>query len=287
MREGRGRTTGLSEGPESVVAKRRDPTIIAVGFRDGPLARMIRCVNEARPRMPADVEWRAQAAARNNAAWCDAVCRAHSMPGAFDADAWTNAHRTPRSYPDAVTLAPSASGEHVLDRIDTASPGCSVKDSFACLDLTGMGFRVLLEADWVYRPQSDPIAAGRLDTRWEPIRDGAGLLAWEAAWSDGQEELGLFPTELLTDHMVTFLGGRLGGRVIAGCVASSSSLVVGVSNLFILDGDLDTAWAGALAAVARHFPGRSVVGYEHGETLAAAVRQGFRPVGQLRVWVQD
>ncbi len=247
---------------------------------------MIRCVNEARPPIPTDEECRARAA-RNNAEWCDAVCRAHGLPGAFDADAWTSAHRTPRYYPDAVTLAPTASGEHVLDRIDTASPGCSVKDSFASLDLTGMGFRVLLEADWIYRPHSDPVSAGRLDIRWEPVRDGAGLLAWEAAWSDDQDELGLFPFELLTDHIVTFLGGRLGGRVVAGCVASSSSLVVGVSNLFSLDGDLDTAWAGALAAVDRRLPGRPIVGYGHGDTLAAAVRQGFRPVGRLRVWPHD
>lgn len=263
------------------------PLSIVVTFCDGPRSRMIRCVNEARPRMPTDEESRARAAARNNAEWCDAVCRAHGLPGAFDADAWTNAHRTPRYYLDAVTLAATASAEHVLDRIDTASPGCSVKDSFTRLDLTGAGFRVLLEAEWIYRPQPDPVSTGLLDIPWKPVRDGAGLMEWEAAWSDRQDELGLFPSDLLTDHMVIFLGARLGGRLIAGCVANSRSLVVGVSNLFVLDGDLDTAWAGALAAIARHSPGRAVVGYEYGDTLAAALRQGFRPVGQLRVWLHD
>lgn len=237
--------------------------------------------------MPTEEEWCARAAARNNAEWCDAVCRAHGLPGAFDVDAWTNAHRTPRYYPDAVTLTTTASAEQVLDRIDTASPACSVKDSFACMDLTGAGFRVLFEAEWIHQPPPDPVSAGGARIRWSPVRNVAGLREWEAAWSGGQDEPGLFPSELLTDQTVTFLGGRLGGVIIAGCAVSSSSLVVGVSNLFVVDRDLDTAWAGALAAIAHDFPGRQIVGYENGDALAAAVRQGFTAVGRLRVWLHD
>jgi hypothetical protein len=32
------------------------------------------------------------------------------------------------------------------------------------------------------------------------------------------------------------------------------------------------------------FPDLAVVGYEHGEDLAIAVRHGFEPIGPLRVW---
>src|SRR5262249_46093326 len=116
-----------------------------------------------------------QIAARDNARWCDAVCRAHGLPCEFAADAWTGAGRTRRCYPDAVTLSATASAEHILDRIDTASPGCSVKDSFACLDLTGAAFRVLLEAEWIHRSEPDPVAAGGLDIRWAPISSAADL----------------------------------------------------------------------------------------------------------------
>jgi hypothetical protein len=228
-----------------------------------------------------------QIAVRDNAHWCDAVCRAHGLPCEFAADAWTSARRTPRYYPDAVSLSATASAEHVLDRIDMASPGCSVKDSFACLDLTGAAFRVLLEAEWIHRSPPGPTPDGRQDIRWVPISNAAELVTWEAAWGAGQEEPGLFPPTLLANDSVTFLGGWLAGRLVAGCVATSSQTAVGISNLFIRDDDLDAAWTGALEAVSHHFPGRPVVGYESGDALAAAVRHEFTPVGPLRIWLRD
>lgn len=77
----------------------------------------------------------AAAAARNNAEWCDAVCRAHGLAGEFSPQAWTSKLRTPLRYPDAVALTAAASAAEILPRVD-ASAGCSIKDSFACLDLT-------------------------------------------------------------------------------------------------------------------------------------------------------
>jgi len=244
------------------------------------------CVDDA-GRQVAARNLPVQIAACDNARWCDAVCRAHGLPGEFAADAWTSARRTPRYYPDAVTLAATASAEHILDRIDTASPGCSVKDSFACLDLTGAAFRVLREAEWIHRSESDPASDGGLNLRWATISNAADLVTWEAAWGAGQEEPGRFPPTLLASDLVTFLGGWLTGRLIAGCVATSSQTAVGISNLFILDDDLDACWTGALDAVSRRFPGRPVVGYESGDALAAAIRHGFTTVGPLRIWLRD
>ena len=63
-----------------------------------------------------------------------------------------------------------------------------------------------------------------------------------------------------------------------------SGPVVGVSNLFSVDDDLDRAWSGCLAAVGRLWPGLPVVGYEHGADLTAALRHGFTAAGALRVW---
>ncbi|MGW3950176.1 hypothetical protein ACWEKM_04205 [Streptomyces sp. NPDC004752] len=40
-----------------------------------------------------------------------------------------------------------------------------------------------------------------------------------------------------------------------------------------------------LDAVHRLFPGLPVVGYEHGQDLAVAVRHGFQPVAPLRIWL--
>jgi hypothetical protein len=90
-------------------------------------------------------------AATTNAGWCDAVCRALGLPTLWTVDAWTVAERSPGGYPDAVTLSPEAEAAAVLKRVEDG-PGCSVKDSFAVLDLKSSGFHVLFEATWIRRP---------------------------------------------------------------------------------------------------------------------------------------
>lgn len=236
--------------------------------------------------LPVDHGQYVRAAARNNAEWCDAVCRSHGVPGEFGERAWTSARRTPQYYPDAVTLTATASVSDVLARIDTVTPGCSVKDSFACLDLSAAGFEVLLEGWWIHRSAEGPVPLPPQHVRWTPVRDPGALLAWETAWCDGDVPTGLFRPELLTDRTIVVLAGYIGAQITAGAVANRSASAIGISNLFASDGDLDRAWAGGLAAIAQHFPNLPLVGYEHGEALDAAVRQGCTPTGRLRIWHQ-
>ncbi|MGW6026539.1 hypothetical protein [Streptomyces sp. NPDC055099] len=232
-------------------------------------------------------EW-AGAAARNNAEWCDAVCRAHGVPGEFGTGVWSSARRTPPLYPDAVSLTPGISAADLVARIDTESPGCSVKDSFACLDLEPLGFEVLFEAQWIHRPAGEAPAAGPATVHWAPLESADSLPAWETAWSGGEQATGLFRSELMTGN-TTFLSGTCAdGKIVAGAVASPGDAVVGISNLFATDdapGGEESAWAGCLTEAARLWPRLPVVGYESGDSLAAAVRQGFTPVGPLRVWL--
>ncbi|MEV7546220.1 hypothetical protein [Streptomyces sp. NPDC089915] len=222
-----------------------------------------------------------RAAARNNAEWCAAVCGG----GRFSASLWSSRRPTPPLYPDAVTLAPEASAAEVLAGVGTAGTGRSVKDSFASLDLGPAGFEVLFEARWIHRP-AGPAAApagGRLE--WDEVEGPGELADWEAAWGDG-EGGGTFHAGLLREGIV-FLAGRDGGRITAGAVLSSGGGVVGVSNVFAAaPADADGAWAAALDASARHWPGLPVVGYEHGGDLDAALRAGFSPIGPLRVWLR-
>ncbi|WP_449486654.1 hypothetical protein [Streptomyces avidinii] len=222
------------------------------------------------------------AAAYNNAAWCAAVSR----DGGFTAEAWTSPRRTPPYYPDAVTLTGEADAAALVAAIDTASPGASVKDSFAALDLAPAGFEVLFGAQWIHRPAGAPAAAPALE--WARVAGPAELVAWETAW-DGEESSGLFHPGLLTDHDgdVVFLTGRdADGRILAGAAANRTGEVVGVSNVFSVDGTPDDeAWAGALTLVAGLWPGLTVVGYESGDDLDTALGQGFAPLGPLRVWV--
>lgn len=226
--------------------------------------------------------------ARNNAEWCHAMCRAHGIPGVFGDRAWTSERRTPPLYPDAVTLAPDATPREVLGQVDRTAAGCSVKDSFGRLDLSADGFEVAFQARWIHRPAvlAAPVAPG--DVVWRPVRTAPDLDRWEAAWSGGDAALaGLFRPRLLSDRSVTVLAGTAdgGSRTVAGAVLIRSEYVVGLSNVFAADGDLDRAWSGCLATVARLWPGMPVVGYEHGEDLSAAARQGCVPGPELRVWL--
>jgi hypothetical protein len=75
---------------------------------------------------PADL---VRTAARNNAEWCDRVCRLHGQAGTYHDGGWTVPKRSPPLYPDAVTLDPAASVDAILAAIDT-SPGCSLKGQF-------------------------------------------------------------------------------------------------------------------------------------------------------------
>ncbi|WP_409234613.1 hypothetical protein [Streptomyces sp. PA5.6] len=230
------------------------------------------------------------AAVRNNAAWCDAVCRSHGVGGTVEGGVWASALRTPPLYPDAVTLSPTATPDDVLPRIDLSSPGASVKDSFGTLDLSAAGFEVLFEAQWIHRPAPEPApprAGG-----WEPVVGAERLLAWEAAWSGDGESEGLFRPALLDDGAV-FLAPAGTDPVTAaphpfpaGAIAYPGAGAIGVSNLFAADDDLDAAWRSCLEAADRLWPGVPVVGYEHGDDLAAALRHGFEPVGPLRVWLR-
>ncbi|CAL9546555.1 hypothetical protein SUDANB1_04340 [Streptomyces sp. enrichment culture] len=223
-----------------------------------------------------------RAAARNNAEWCAVMGRAHGVASAFEGEAWTAARRTPVYYPDAVTLEPGADPEALVARIDTVSPGASVKDSFADLDLTGAGFRVLFEAEWIHRPAGVPVTAPD-DLAWDAVRDPDALRDWALAWDDGGADL--FRPGLLDDPETFVLAGRSAdGRVAVGAVAGRSSDVVGVSNVF---GPPHVAWPLVLHAVGRLFPALPVVGYEQGDDLTAALRHGFEAVGPLRVWVHE
>ena len=66
-----------------------------------------------------------------------------------------------------------------------------------------------------------------------------------------------------------------GEMVVGGVIANWSDRVVGLSNVFTVDHDVDRIWAGAVATVAARFPDLTLVGYETGSDLDAARADGF------------
>ena len=206
------------------------------------------------------------AAAENNARWCDAVCRSHGLDARFEDDLWCVLGGAPRFYPDVVTLRPSAAVEDVLAH----APG-SVKDSFACLELPG--YEVLFEAQWLVHRSP---RAGETSLTWSAV---SAVEGWAAAAGLGD----IILPPLLDDPEVCILAGRRGenGPIVAGAILNATGDVVGLSNAF---GEVQ--WRDLPAVAAAVFPGRPIVGYEHGDALGEAVAAGFAPLHPLRVWVR-
>ena len=113
-------------------------------------------------------------------------------------------------------------------------------------------------------------------------------MAWEAAWDVDGVPAGLFRPALLRDPSVTILGGHVDGSIVAGAIANRSGReLVGLSNVFARDEDLDGAWCGSLAYLDAALPGSVIVGYASGADLAVALRRGFGSVGPLRIWLKE
>lgn len=226
-------------------------------------------------------------AARNNALWCDAVARSHGVSTTLDADAWTAATRTPPYYPDAVTLSPTVGEYDVLARVD-GSDGCSVKDSWARLDLAPEDFARLVVGEWVWLDPATPTTdAG---PGWRPVTSATGMAAWVHAWaSDPDAEAILRPT-LLDEPGVHVLARHAGSAddapVVAGAIIHVTGEVAGIGNVFTLDGDAPGAWARAAAAARTVTDGLPLVGWEAGDSLAAALAAGAEQVGPLAVWLR-
>ncbi|GAA2151261.1 hypothetical protein FHX52_0488 [Humibacillus xanthopallidus] len=227
-------------------------------------------------------------AARNNALWCDAVARSHGVRGTFDDEAWAAPTRTPPFYPDAVTLSPTAEEYDLLARIDD-SDGCSVKDSWARLDLTLEDFARLVVGEWVWLDPSTPLpeqTPGSSRT-WRRVRGADELAQWVQAWSSDPDAAAILRPSLLDEPGVHVLAARSEtDAVVAGAILHVTGEVAGLGNVFARDGDVNRAWREAAAAVREVAPGIPLVGWEAGATVDAAVAAGCERLGPLTVWLK-
>jgi hypothetical protein len=238
-------------------------------------------------------------AAHNNAVWCDTVCRADGVPGAFVGPVWLNHKVVPPYHSNLVVISDAGSRKAIVDRIHRLMqrplpPGWSVKDSYCNLDLAPDSFGVLFEASWLWRePTLRGARRGPSDLRWSPVATAAELARWLSAWAreaDNAEAIGRpaqFPASLLTDPQVVFLAGALDDAIVAGGIANQTAGVVGLSNVFVDGVDETTAWAALIDAASDAFPGLPLVGYERGPTLDVARACDFQPIGPLRVWAHQ
>lgn len=218
-------------------------------------------------------------AVENNARWCDLVCRSRGIPTQISSAAWAARRRAPHLYPDAISLLPDALAEDVLEPVESGL-GCSVKDSFASMDLEKFGFDELFEARWIYREPAR--LTKRSPVSWTVVESEEAFAEWVHV-AGIEHAIG---TDLLRDATVRFLSAHGPDGVGAGAIATRTGSVVGVSNVFSPAIDIDETWASLVDAFARTFPSMAIVGYEHGEPLEAALASGFTAVGPLRVWLR-
>ncbi len=218
-------------------------------------------------------------AVRENATWCDLVCRSQRLRPDADARMWWSDRRTPSLYPDAVTLDPTVNEFDVLGRIHDAS-GASVKDSFAALDLAPDGYRVLFDATWFARPPG-PAPAGA-DDAFERIGDKFTFGAWRHAWG-GPDDV-LLPG-LLRTSTVTILGDAHTGRALRPRRHPPSHEHRRHAGRRTLE-HLRRRCRRRTALAAVREPDAWIVGYDDAGVVETLERDGFAPYGPLRVWTR-
>lgn len=232
-------------------------------------------------------------AARNNAIWCDAVARSHDAAGTFSDDLWCSERELPPFYPNLITLAAdgeAAQRERVTALLERGPPlPWAVKDSFARLDLTALGFDCLFEARWIVLPPGQrPVSPEGSPIRWHRVAAVAQLAAWEAAWRRDLPAgtAAIFPFALLQDPAISFLAGAEADRIVAGCILNIAAGAIGLSNLFGPVALTRTVWVDCRNQARTLAPDLPIVGYEQGEALTDALAAGFRELGPLRVWLK-
>ncbi|HML16760.1 MAG TPA: hypothetical protein VK419_07025 [Bryobacteraceae bacterium] len=235
---------------------------------------------------------RIERAVRNNADWCDLVCSAHGSPGVFADGMWINRGRIPRFYPNAQTIAHDAPRHFKL--IEELSReglpiGWALKDSFASLDLTSLGFTALFEAQWIILPREKLPMLGSAEPRWKLVCSEDSLAEWERAWRRANGDTNtarIFVPALLDTPDVAIVAGYRGERIVAGAIGNRSEGVLGWSNFFAAQAEDPRACAsGSLAALSRDFADAAIVGYEEGTMLRLSQALSFESIGPLRVWL--
>lgn len=214
-------------------------------------------------------------AVSNNVGWCALVADRGGVPDR-GAGVWRVTGRAAPLFPDAVTLRPGVVADAVA-AVLVDRPVCSVKDSFADVDLEPHGFRVLFTGRWIGRA---PAPVSQVPG-WSQVTEPVEL----ARWCTAAELPEVLPLRLLREPSVRILAAHHDGLLVAGAILTLTGAVVGLSNVVQVLGAAPLVWDRLGSVVAAHGPGRPIVGYEHGADLERALAAGFADLGPVRVWL--
>lgn len=210
--------------------------------------------------------------------WYEDLFALHGVASTMRDGLWSALGRPPPLHSDAVVVEPWVTASEVLARLD-GREHAGFKDSFATIDAAADGMDLLFEATWIHH--APPDHADPPSRTWSTIASPAEL----AEWTSHHDTAEVLLPGLLDRAHFRILAERRGGAIVAGAVARLGSGAVDVSNVYAVPGHA-VDWSILVGAVASHFPGRPLVGYERGADLAAALEGGFQAVGDLRVWTR-
>ncbi|WP_282940943.1 hypothetical protein [Paenibacillus sp. RC67] len=215
----------------------------------------------------------------NNIIWCGIVCDTHEIAQTSKGHVWGLLSKAPIFYPDIITLNRNVTIEDVKDFIGTREI-TSIKDSYANLDMSSFGFKILLEAEWIYHAPVTDVEL--IHTSWRVITTEKDLLQW--TFANGTENV--IKSNLLQQKNVKMFIREHNGE-ISGFIANLGANAVGISNVFSADNAIESLWIDITKIVSTEFPGLPMVGYEQSYDLTAALLSGWTSVGPLRVWIKE
>ena len=220
-------------------------------------------------------------AVSNNVDWCALVAERGGVPDRA-AGGWRVTGRAAPLFPDAVTLRPGVSVDAVASVL-VDRPVCSVKDSFAEVDLEPHGFRLLFTGRWIGRVP-EPVSQEPVSQEpgWSRVTEPVEL----ARWCTAAELPQVLALRMLRQPSVRVLAAHHDGLLVAGAILTLTGAVVGLSNVVQVRGAAPPVWDQLGSVVAAHVPGLPVVGYEHGADLERALAAGFADLGPVRVWLR-
>lgn len=236
---------------------------------------------------------RAILAARNNVAWCDAVCRSGYGNTTIRSGLWWNASPSPPYYPNVITAAPGVDFEQMAGVLQTlARDGAviGVKDSFSNLDLSPSGFALLFDASWLWRePTPSPKQIAPRELQWSRVVSPTELERWEHEWRpDRGSDVApgsIYGSSLLQAESISFVAAYAGTTLVAGAALTETEGTVGVACTFFRGPNPQQMREELVSFITEVHPDRPLVGYESGDDLASMKNLGFKEVGPLRVWL--
>lgn len=205
---------------------------------------------------------------------------------------WYCLQETPQLYSNLVTTSKEWKPDEIFRQIDENYQKekwkeWSIKDSFACLNLTEFGFDKLFDAIWIYlEPNNFKPSLEKSNLCYEIIKNEDLLVRWKLAW-DENIELGnkIFTAELLSNKKNFFIVGYEENKVVSGCFVNQTEDVLGISNFFAPNQEL-VYWTDLVKFIFEINCKINIVGYERPNLTKQLREIGFEEIGNLRVWLK-